>query len=262
MRQYWLRISLGALVIFGVGMVGVHVVREGRSKVHMLMNSADPISLPLAFVPFRLAGDKLGSIKHLRIDRSAPDRLDSIQLTVQLDSGALASRLQDCRLGSTDARSIGPQTSFLCMSQADSARLDLVPFGTVRFEPSGEARPLLLPAAMVREWHGAVDSAVQAARVGAQSAAQQARAAVAQTQALRVRHGNPAQVTVRGDSAGVAIESRSDGSRFTFRADSSSAFLSIRDARGRDVVLLQADSSGAVFKVNGDTGRIHPVPGH
>lgn len=250
MRPYWLRISFGALVIFGVGMVGLHLVRQGSSKVHSLIHSADPISLPLAFVPFRLAGEKLGDIRHLQLDRSAPDRVDSIQLTVELNDAALASRLADCRLSATDAQSFGPQTSFLCVSPADSARMHLVPFGTVRFEPAGDTRPLLLPADMVAQWHGRDRSNV---RVDVQAG----RTTVSQAQALR-QGGRPAQLDIQGDSVHVAIESRSDGGRFTLRADSNGAFLSIRDAKGHDVVLLRADSNGALFKVKGDSVN----PGH
>lgn len=257
MRQYWLRISLGALAIFGVGMLGVHVVRQGSSKVHRLMESSDPISLPLAFVPFRLGGEDLGAIRNLRLSRSAPDRVDSIQLVVRLDQAAFAARLADCRLSPADGQSLGPQTSFRCASPQDSVQMHLVPFGTVRFEPTGEQRALWLPAEMVGQWRTAARP--RGALAPPSPAAPEAvPAALAEAGMVGPGHGStPVQLRLRGDSSTVAIDGQADGSHLTFRADSTGAFLRVRDAKGRDVVLLRADSSGAVFNVNGDTGSRH-----
>ena len=62
MRNYWLRIALGAAAIFTVGMIGVSLARQGVGHVRGVVEGSGPITLPVAFVPFKLDGRKLGTI--------------------------------------------------------------------------------------------------------------------------------------------------------------------------------------------------------
>ena len=39
MRNYWLKILLGALGVFAVGMIGVTIVRSGIAKVNSVVHS-------------------------------------------------------------------------------------------------------------------------------------------------------------------------------------------------------------------------------
>ena len=61
MRTYWLRILLGALAVFAVGMIGVTFARRTRDKVNAVVTGSGPLSIPLPFVPFELEGSKLGT---------------------------------------------------------------------------------------------------------------------------------------------------------------------------------------------------------
>jgi hypothetical protein len=47
MRNYWLRIVLGAAAIFIVGMIGVSLVRGGIAKVNSVVEGDGPITIPL-----------------------------------------------------------------------------------------------------------------------------------------------------------------------------------------------------------------------
>ena len=63
MQRYWLRIALGALAVFVLGMTAISIYRNGRAKVEELANSADPITIPLAILPFQVDGDRMGRIE-------------------------------------------------------------------------------------------------------------------------------------------------------------------------------------------------------
>ncbi len=65
MRNYWLRIALGAVAIFIVGMIGVTLARQGVGRVRHVVEGSGPISVPLAFIPFHLNGQKLGTVSRV-----------------------------------------------------------------------------------------------------------------------------------------------------------------------------------------------------
>jgi hypothetical protein len=65
--SYWTKIGLGALAIFAVGMVLVGMGRRGTEWVDHVAHSASTISVPIVFVPFRLDGRDIGSIRRLDI---------------------------------------------------------------------------------------------------------------------------------------------------------------------------------------------------
>jgi hypothetical protein len=152
MQRYWLKILAGALGIFLVGMLGVTLTRHGVSEVKGIVESASPISIPIAFVPFRLDGEHLGTVRRLTVLRDAPDRVRSIQLSVQLDDSAATARLANCLLTANEARSLGEGTTFFCATPADSARDSLVTFGEVTFQPAGLTREFLVPAREAAGW--------------------------------------------------------------------------------------------------------------
>ena len=74
MRNYWLKILLGALGIFAVGMIGVTMVRSGIAKVNSVVHGDGPITIPLGLIPFALAGERLGKLDHVTLHREAPTR--------------------------------------------------------------------------------------------------------------------------------------------------------------------------------------------
>ena len=98
MRNYWLKILLGAFGIFAVGMIGVTIVRSGVAKVNSVVHSDEPITIPLGLVPFVLAGERLGKLDHVTLYRESPNHVSEVELTVNLADSLLAQGLSGCRL--------------------------------------------------------------------------------------------------------------------------------------------------------------------
>lgn len=161
MRNYWTRIALGAAAIFILGMVGVSVVRRGLGTVHGVVHGSGPISIPLAFIPFQLNGEKLGTLERVKLEREAPNRVSRVELKVKLSDSLLARGLEGCRLAANvDSKSpdkpgvsVGrgpfPEGSFWC-AQEDSAD-GLVEYGQAEFSPGDVTVPLFLPQGLVDE---------------------------------------------------------------------------------------------------------------
>src|SRR4026209_1304044 len=152
MRNYWMRIALGAAAIFVVGMIGVSLVRRGLGSVDGVVHGSGPISIPLAFIPFQLNGDKLGTLQPLTLQREAPNRVTSVELEVKLSDSLLARGLEGCRLAAnleseTPGRPGvnihgGPFTegSFWC-AKDDSTSENLVEYGHAVFHPGNVTVP-------------------------------------------------------------------------------------------------------------------------
>jgi hypothetical protein len=163
MRNYWLKILLGALGIFAVGMVGVAIVRSGVAKVNSVVHSDEPITIPLGLVPFALAGERLGKLDHVTLYRESPNHVSEVELNVDLADSLLAQGLSGCRLVANiegDNREQGvnirvgndsaDQNAFRCLPE-DSTPSDFVEYGTAIFNPGEVEVPLLLPADLVAE---------------------------------------------------------------------------------------------------------------
>ena len=163
MRNYWLKILLGALGIFAVGMIGVAIVRSGIAKVNSVVHSDEPITIPLGLVPFALAGERLGKLDHVTLYRESPDHVSEVELTVELADSLLAQGLSECRLVADiegDNREDGvnirvgkdsmDQNAFSCLT-GDSTPPDFEEYGTAIFNPGEIEVPLLLPVSLVAE---------------------------------------------------------------------------------------------------------------
>jgi hypothetical protein len=155
MRAYWIRIALGALAIFVVGMVGISIVRRSIGGVRAVAEGTGPITLPVMFVPFKLDGQKLGTINRLVLHRDAPKRFTSVQLGIKLSDSVLARGLEGCRLvANFDAHhdprgfEVGPGSFssgvFTCLHGTDSSP-QFQEFGRAVFQPGDVSVPLLLP---------------------------------------------------------------------------------------------------------------------
>src|SRR5688572_21756616 len=155
MRGYWLRIALGALAIFAVGMVGITLARHSIGGVREVAEGSGPITVPVVFVPFKLEGQKLGTVNRLVLHREAPKRLSSVELGVKLNDSMLARGLEGCRLvANFDAKhnpkgfEVGPGSFssgvFSCLHGNDTTS-GFQEFGHAVFQPGDVVVPLLLP---------------------------------------------------------------------------------------------------------------------
>jgi hypothetical protein len=161
MRNYWLKILLGALGIFAVGMIGVSIVRGGIAKVHSVVEGDGPITIPLGLIPFVLAGERLGNLDRVTLHRETPSRVSAVELEVDLSDSLLARGLSGCRLAadfegdSTDQGvnvrvNRGHNGTFHCVPE-DSTPPALLEYGVAVFRPGDIEVPLLLPADLVTE---------------------------------------------------------------------------------------------------------------
>lgn len=182
MRSYWLKIVLSSCAIFAVGYVGVFFIRKSVHRFERLTESSDPVSIPLAFLPFTLDGAKAGTFKLVRIERDAPKSLTRITIRVALSGPADATRIQACLVTiAGNGHEFDPSRGFRCVKPetADSA---LVPFGQVTFTSPHAADfsvPMVLDSALVADMRTWGDEEI-GATVGAEA---EARAAAAEQRA-------------------------------------------------------------------------------
>jgi hypothetical protein len=179
MRGYWLKIVLGAAVIALVGTGAVRLVQSGIEKGHQVVETAEPITIPLAFVPFNLAGQRVGSLKRLRILRDAPESVTGFQIRVEVGDLPIYEQLSSgCVLSVDNPTNLSTATNFECVAP-DSTRVE---FGTVEVllaegSTSRMVVPLYLPAAVVAEFRGGRSDAgeVTGAMINADSMARSMR---------------------------------------------------------------------------------------
>lgn len=250
---YWTRIGLGALAVFAVGMAIVGMGRRGTEWAHEMAHSASTISIPLVFVPFKLDGTNIGSIRRLEVLRDAPDVVTGARLEVKLRDNASAP-VQDCALAVDDFDGIGEGASFFCADDAAITLDALVPFGTVTFEPSGISRQLLLPQEVVQELYDEIKadpdfdtrvSRVVQREVEMRNRASELSATAADLQAVED------QLTMHATAEGISLKivSALEQAGVLLNADSNGAALSIYNHPEGDGLLMKADSHGFVMSV-------------
>jgi len=242
MQRYWVRIALGALAIFTVGMALIALARNGIRQFDMVARSDRPIVIPLALLPFRLDGNQLGTVRRLELLRSAPRKVTGIRLTVMLQDSTAVDDLRDCTLTVREP-AFGGRDGFTCASSADSASERLERIGDIVIEPGGMVRAILAPAAQAAEWR---------ANLYDTSAAQ---AELAGLKAARLADSSARAVTIRADSTHAIIDIRGDSATplVQIQADSHGAVLHVRNRAGKEVLRMHADSTGASLTVSSDS---------
>ena len=184
MRNYWLKILLGALGVFAIGMIGVSLVRGGHAYVHRVVEGDGQITIPLGLIPFVLAGERLGNLDHVTLHRESPSHVSSVELEVDLSDSLLAQGLSGCRLAANfegDSTDHGVNIrvnrdhhgAFRCVPE-DSTPPDLLEYGVAIFQPGDVEVPLLLPADVVTELK-TLDFADDSARMTGSDSSRQIR---------------------------------------------------------------------------------------
>jgi hypothetical protein len=133
MRNYWLRIALGAFGVFAIGMLIWNMVDAGKRHVKHVVESADPITIPLALIPFKVDGQSLGTLRQVQIVRSDPKQVEAVNFRVRLADSVGDARLDNCVLvvgGSL--KNIDAQHAFSCVPTGDTVGGDLAPVGDVK----------------------------------------------------------------------------------------------------------------------------------
>jgi hypothetical protein len=150
MGKYWLKIGLGAAVIF---LVGFSLVSAAR-RVHDSIMSGHGLTIPLGgFIPFKLDGAQVGSLRSLTIHRGTPHGITGFDISARVSDTASLEQFRDCHFSVSDASHIDERTTFVCL-KSDSGYLQ---FGEVRISQrtsSGSnvlVQQLYLPEATVRD---------------------------------------------------------------------------------------------------------------
>lgn len=190
MRNYWLKIAGGMLLVFVVG-YAIHAA-VGRAKG--AVESSHDITIPLgSIVAFRIDGQELGRLRSITILRSDAQQVDGIRISVRTSDTAALTRLSGCRLTVQDPEHIDPSSSFLCLP-SDSGYTD---FGELRvsLREDGTTRTVtsrfLLPDSAIRKIRerreGAVGLDREAIRAQARAHADSVRAAAMDEEAEELR---------------------------------------------------------------------------
>jgi hypothetical protein len=175
MGNYWLRIGLGALAIFVVGMFIVSGARRARTSVEELAEGTGPITVPLAFLPFEIDGQRAGTLRRLRVFRDSlqePTRIE-VQISVQ-DSSAM-QRFAACILAIESRQGKVQPNDFRCLGAGDTAGRDLVQFGDLELRGYPGTYPLYGPRDEVDNFKRSAESSLTEEERIARAAADSAR---------------------------------------------------------------------------------------
>jgi hypothetical protein len=233
MNRYWVRITIGALLVFGLGMTAMVGVRKGKAEVRSLLATVGSrLPLQLGNLRFRLEGRRIGEITGLDLQRTGISDPGKVTMRVQLNDGADLDAVRDCTLAVDDLRHLGDGSGFRC---ADPGELGngWVKMGVVTFEPGAVARPLYLPQRDVDRWQNGELRSLDASLA-------------------RTGHGG---VTAKGSFDVMDRESGSQRGTFNLQADSDGAVISVRDDQGRALVNFRADHNGVNLNVRDRHGH-------
>lgn len=137
MSKYWMRIIFGALGIFLVGTAAYYGVRRGKQRVQRVVESDAPITIPLAFIPFKVDGKELGTLSRLQILRSSPKQVEAVNFRVKLADSVGDAQLGQCILVAGDngmnfqLKHINPDATFFCATAKDTIGKNLAPLGSI-----------------------------------------------------------------------------------------------------------------------------------
>jgi hypothetical protein len=151
MGKYWLKIGLGAFLIFGIGFAIISAGRHVRSSIE----SNKDLTIPLgSFIPFKLDGQEVGKLRSLVIHRDSPRGITGFDVRTRVTDSATFARLRDCRFSVTDATRFDQHSTFFCLPSDSGYQT----FGEVRIDlrlPDGTqtlVQPLYLPDRAVAEF--------------------------------------------------------------------------------------------------------------
>lgn len=154
MDRYWLKIGIGALAVFAIGLAGWSLVERRVGEVRDLAGSDRAISIPLfGVVPFNVEGRRSGRIDRLTILRDAPKQISGVVVRVGRADSVAEGDFADCSFTVVDPTHLDENTQFRCL-RGDSALVGLEGFGEVRIETPGGVvvRKIYLPSDVVREF--------------------------------------------------------------------------------------------------------------
>lgn len=186
MRGYWLKILLGALAVFAIGMIGVSMFDHAKHNVEAIAEGNGPITIRLAFLPFKVDGEKLGTFRRVMVFRDSAQQPTRAQVTISVpeaDSAADA-RIAGCILAietkeQGNGQSVNP-FNYRCLAAGDTGGLNLARFGELVIQGREGSFTLYAPKDQLDEVlhrsSAELTASESAARIAADSAREHAEA--------------------------------------------------------------------------------------
>lgn len=220
MRNMWLRIGLGAGLVFLAGMFAISLGRQVKAQVTSAIHDGGRVSVPLAFLPFQVGHDKVGSIRQVDVQRNGTNRSKRINIQVRMKEQGWADKYADC-LFKVDAPDAGGL--FACIPEGSADAEGLVQIGEIRMEPGDVTRPLVLSQEKAGGWYGQQDG----------------------------------QFNLQANDDGVLMNATDgNGTKVVqLKTDSNGAFLNVQDENGKKVVRIEAGTSGVRIEVKKDSAQ-------
>lgn len=242
MKSFWLKIGFGALGVFLVGMMLVTLGRQAKTAAAEAITTAlqssafSSVASAASDLPFRLDGERLGTVQRASIHRAQAGALPEVNLLVQLADADAARPLHDCVLVPDRDEQFDFDRGFTC---AEGMKGDLVEVGRVQFTPVNFNRPIMVRGNVARDMSKG-DPFVANADLGG---------------AVRINvQGNGGElVRLLADHHGASVKVNDELGRAVLRlfADSTGATIRVKDDKGRNVVSL--DAGNGQFSLTVDT---------
>ena len=220
MRNMWLRIGLGAGVVFLAGMFAISLGRQVKAQVASAIHDGGRVSVPLALLPFQVGQDKVGSIRQIDVQRNGASHSRRINIRVRMKEQGWAAQHADC-LFKVDAPDAGGL--FACIPEGSAEASDMVEIGEIQMDPGNVTRPLVLSRDKAGDWFGKQDG----------------------------------QFNLQANDEGVLMNATDEkGTKVVqLKADSDGAYLNVQDENGKKVVRIEAGSSGVRIEVKKDSAQ-------
>lgn len=224
MKTFWLKIGFGAVAVFLVGMMLLTLGRQAKLAASEAITTAlqsssfTKVASAASDLPFRLDGERLGTVERASIHRVDTGALPEVNLVVHLTAAGAARQLHDCVLVPSRDEQFDFDRGFTC---AQGMTGDLVEVGRIQFANPNFDRPIMVSRTVARD----------------------------------MSKGEPFQATADLGGA-VRINVQGDrGELVHLLADHHGANIKVNDELGRAVLRLFADSTGATIRVKDKQGR-------
>lgn len=242
MKSFWLKIGFGAVAVFLVGMMLLTLGRQAKTAAAEALTTAlqssvlTGVSNAASDLPFRLDGERLGTVQRASIHRVQSGALPEVNLTVQLTDNGSARQLHDCVLVPERDEQFDFDRGFTC---AMGLKGDLVEVGRIQFLPGNFDRPIMVSRAVARDLSRGEPFEANADLGGAVR--------------INVQGNGGELVRLLADHRGASIKVNDELGRAVLRlfADSTGATIRVRDEKGRNVVSL--DAGDGKFSLSVDT---------
>lgn len=219
MRNLWVRIGIGAGLIFAVGMLFITVGRQVKAQVASAIEHGGRVPIPLSMLPMQVDASRIGQIKRLDVSRDASGTR-TIHVVASVKGEVDQAWLAGCLL-QADGDNVGGGF-FSCVPVGADQAASLVEIGSVTFEPGDLTRPIVVRPEVARQV---------------------------------LRHAGTGEFNMVSDGQGTRMQVTDAQGRkvVQLQAGGNGASLRVQDQNGREVVRMQAGAGGVDIKVKADS---------